>query len=403
MNDQSAVPVHARVDRPAAVPGERPAKSMPSEHVDPTRRAAPPVRPVRGGAASEAGGTASGGSAPRRAVRWTLLVAVPLIALIAGAALWLQGGRFVETDNAFVKADKVPVSAEVSAVVVEVLVRENEIVQAGQPLFRLDPAPFRVAVAKAEAKLGQVRTDLAAMKASYREKQTQIVLARTRLEFARKEQARQADLAARRFISASKLDDARRAAEIAEQEMRAQQQDLQRIAAALGGGPDVPVESHPMYRAALAELEQARLDLSRTEVRASLDGTVSHLPKPGQFVAAGATVAALVADARPWVEANFPEKDLTHVHPGQPAEVRIDTWPERVWTGVVESLSPATGAEFSILPPQNASGNWVKIAQRVPVRLRLDEAHDAPRLRAGLSATVRIDTGHRRTLFGFAF
>lgn len=339
----------------------------------------------------------------RRTLRWTLLVVVPLLAAIAGAVFWLLGGRYVETDNAFVKADKVPVSAEVSGAVVEVLVQENEIVRAGQPLFRLDPAPFRVALSKAQAKLGQVRTDLAATKASYREKQAQIALARTQLEFARKEQARQADLAARNFISASKLDDARKSVEIAQQQLQAQQEDLQRIAATLGGSIDLPIESHPSYRAALAELEQARLDLSRIEVRASMDGTISHLPKPGQFVGTGATAASLVADARPWIEANFPEKDLTYVHPGQPAEVHIDTFPDRSWRGVVESLSPATGSEFSILPAQNATGNWVKVAQRVPLRVRLDAPSDAPRLRAGMSATVRVDTGHRRTLFGFGF
>lgn len=378
-------PYDAKRERPESAPvaNGAPAGTSPGpDGVEPPSRA-----PARG----------------RRTLRWTLLVVVPLVAAIVGAAVWLLGGRFVETDNAFVKADKVPVSAEVSGAVIEVLVRENEIVHVGQLLFRLDPVPFRVAVAKDEAKLGQARTDLAAMKASYREKQAQIALAGTRAAFARKEQSRQADLAARNFISASKLDDARSAAEIAEQELRAQQQDLQRIAASLGGGPDVPIESHPGFRAALAELEQARLDLVRTEVRASIDGTVSHLPKPGQFVSAGATVAALVADARPWIEANFPEKDLTWIHPGQPVEIRIDSWPDRVWTGVVESLSPATGAEFSILPPQNATGNWVKVAQRVPLRVRLDEQRDAPRLRAGLSATVRIDTGHRRTLLGFSF
>ncbi|MCO5099400.1 MAG: HlyD family secretion protein [Burkholderiaceae bacterium] len=339
----------------------------------------------------------------RRALRWTLLVVVPLVAALAGTILWLHGGRYVETDNAFVKADKVPVSAEVSGAVVEVSVHENEIVRSGQPLFRLDPAPFRVALSKAEAKLGQVRTDLAATKASYREQQAQIALARTQFEFARREQARQADLAARNFISAAKLDDARKSVEIAQRQLQARQEDLQRIAATLGGSVDAPVESHPAWRAALAELEQARLDLSRVQVRASMDGTISHLPKPGQFVGAGATAASLVADARPWIEANFPEKDLTYVHPGQPVEVRIDTFPDRRWSGVVESLSPATGAEFSILPPQNATGNWVKVAQRVPLRVRLDTPPDAPRLRAGMSATVTVDTGHRRTLFGFAF
>ncbi|MDT3678594.1 MAG: HlyD family secretion protein [Burkholderiaceae bacterium] len=398
MNDRMEPPRRADARRPPdGDPSPATARAAPARSTDEANAPA--------GAAEDLRGVSSSATLARRrrALRWTLLVIVPLFALIAGGAFWLLGGRYVETDNAFVKADKVPVSAEVSGAVVEVLVVENQIVQAGQPLFRLDPVPFRVALSKAEAKLGQVRTDLAAMKASYREKQAQIALARTQLEFARKEQARQADLAARNFISASKLDDARKSVEIAQQQLQAQQQDLQRIAASLGGGIDLPAESHPSYRAALAELEQARLDLSRVEVRASLDGTVSHLPKPGQFLAAGATAASLVADARPWIEANFPEKDLTYVHPGQPVRVQIDTYPDRDWTGVVESLSPATGSEFSIIPAQNASGNWVKVAQRVPLRVRLDAQPDAPRLRAGMSATVRVDTGHRRTLFGFSF
>lgn len=352
---------------------------------------APPV-PVAG---------AANGNARRRALRRLLLVIVPLVAAVAATGVYLHGGRFVETDNAYVKADKVPVSAEVSGAVAEVLVQENQSVKAGQPLFRLDAAPFRVAVAKAEAKVAQARTDIAAMKASYREKQAQVALAQTKYDFALKEQSRQADLAARHFISASRLDDARQATDLAAQQIVAQKQDLERIASELGGSVGVPVERHPAYLGAMAELQQARLDLSRIVVRASLDGNVSKLPKPGQYVSAGATAAALVAD-EPWVEANFLEKDLTYVHPGQPAEVHIDTWPERTWTGVVDSLSPATGAEFSILPAQNATGNWVKVAQRVPVRIRLDLHDGGPRLRAGLSATVRIDTGHRRKLFGWS-
>ena len=378
----------------------------------------------------------------RRALRWVLLVVVPLLVALVSALMWLHGGRFVETDNAFVQADKVPVSAEVSGAVTEVLVPENAPVEAGQLLFRVDPVPFRVAVARAEAGLGQARTDLQALRASYRQSRAQITLAQTRLEFARREQARQADLAAHHFVSASHLDDARRDVDLARQELQAQEEDAKRIAAALGGGPDVPLESHPSWRAASAQLEQARLDLARTEVRASIEGTVSHLPKPGQYVRAGATAAALVADRRPWVEANFPEKDLTWVRPGQPVEIRIDTWPGQVWQGVVDSLSPATGSEFSILPAQNASGNWVKVAQRVAVRIHLVE--DTPEgvaaragepdagtekgpagesgdgsggastaepsagsttfpLRAGLSAIVRIDTGHRRRLLGLSF
>lgn len=393
MNDGTATGLRPRAD-PRAREGTPP--EAPHERDDGQRAARPPAV----GGDVEAVRSAR---LRRRRMRLVLLAVVPLVALLVGTVFWLLGGRYVETDNAFVKADKVPVSAEVPGAVVQVLVRENETVRAGQPLFRLDPAPFRVALSKAEAKLGQVRTDLAAMKASYREKQAQIALARTNLGFARREQARQADLAARNFISASKLDDAHKAVEVSERQLQAQQEDLQRIAASLGGGIDLPIESHPTYRAALAELEQARLDLSRVEVRASIDGTISHLPQPGQFLAAGATAASLIADAHPWIEANFPEKDLTWVHPGQLVEVHIDMFPDRVWNGVVESLSPATGSEFSILPPQNASGNWVKVAQRVPLRVRLEAQPGAPRLRAGMSATVRVDTGHRRSLFGFSF
>ena len=338
----------------------------------------------------------------RRLKRLMLLVGVPLVAALVIAIVYLKGGRYVETDNAYVKADKVPVSAEVSGMVKEVLVQENQSVAAGAPLFRLDPVPFQVALAKAEAKLVQVRIDLTALKASYREKQAEIALARTKYAFAQKEQRRYADLVARNFISASKFDDATQSTDIAAQQINALEQDLKRIAETMGGSVDSPVERHPSYRVALAELEQARLDLARVEVRAPLPGIVSKPPKPGQYVAAGPMVLALVASGNLWVEANFTETDLTYVHPGQPVTIHVDTYPDTAWKGVVESLSPATGAEFSIIPAQNATGNWVKIAQRVPVRIKIETAPNVPRLRAGLSTTVEIDTGHRRRVLGFS-
>ncbi len=338
----------------------------------------------------------------RGLLRLVLLVAVPAAALLTGAGFYLHGGRYAETDNAYVKADKVPVAAEVAGTVREVLVAENAAVAAGQPLLRLDPAPFEVAVSRAEAKLAQARTDLAALEASYREKQAEIALARTRVEFARKDEARQADLVARHFVPVSKYDDAKLATRIAEQQEAALEQDLRRIAESLGGAAGLPVERHPAYRAAEAELAQARLDLARIVVKAPVAGTVSKPPKPGQFIAAGGTALALVAGATPWIEANFTETDLTWVHPGQPVAIRVDTYPGVAWRGTVESLSPATGAEFSVIPPQNASGNWVKVAQRLPVRIRIDDAQGKPRLRAGLSAEVEIDTGHRRSLLGFS-
>lgn len=338
----------------------------------------------------------------RRLKRLILLVVVPLIAALAVGVVYLKGGRYVETDNAYVKADKVPVSAEVSGTVREVLVDENQSVNAGQPLFRLDPAPFQVAVAKAEAKLAQVRTDLAALKASYREKQAEIALARTKYAFSQKDQRRQADLVAKNFISASKFDDAKQSTDLAEQQISALDQGLKRIAETLGGSVDSPVERHPSYRVALAELEQARLDLARAEVRAPLPGIVSKPPKPGQYVAAGSIALALVVSGNLWAEANFTETDFTYVHPGQPVTIRVDTYPEAAWKGVVESLSPATGAEFSVIPAQNATGNWVKIAQRVPVRIKIEAAPTMPQLRAGLSTIVEIDTGHRRRVLGFS-
>jgi membrane fusion protein (multidrug efflux system) len=336
----------------------------------------------------------------RRVKRLLLLVVIPAVAVLVGATLYLRGGRYVETDNAYIKADKVPVSAEVSGAIKEVLVRENQTVTANQLLFRLDPAPFEVAVAKAEAKLAQVKTDLSALRASYREKQAEIALARSKYAFALKDQRRQSDLVAKNFISASRFDDAKQGSDLAGLQIGALEQDLKRIAETLGGSVDAPADRHPSYRAALAELEQAKLDLARVEVRASLPGTVSKPPKPGQYVTTGSMAMALVVSSNLWVEANFPETDLTYVHPGQPVTIHIDTYPDAAWKGEVDSLSPATGAEFSVIPAQNATGNWVKIAQRVPVRIKLEVAQGMPQLRAGLSTVVEIDTGHRRRVLG---
>ncbi|HEY6094002.1 MAG TPA: HlyD family secretion protein [Gallionellaceae bacterium] len=331
--------------------------------------------------------------------RMLLLVAVPLLAGIVSLAVYLHGGRFVETENAYIKAQKVPVSSSVSATVKEVMVQENQAVTAGQVLFVLDPAPFRIAVEKAEAKLAQVRTDLAALKASYRAKQAEVSMARSNYDFSMKELQRQTNLAEKNFISASRLDDAKHTAEVSRQQIAMLDQDMRRIGAELGGNPDTPVERHPGYLAALAELEQAKLDLSNTEVRASMAGKVSKPPKVGQFVATGSTAMLLVADDV-WIEANFTEADLTYVHPGQAVSISVDTYPDAKLQGSVESVAPATGSEFSVIPAQNATGNWVKIAQRVSVRIRLENAKALPDLRAGLSSWVEIDTGHKRRLLG---
>ena len=338
----------------------------------------------------------------RGPMRFALLVLVPALVALVAAAVYLRGGRYIETENAYVKADKVPVSAEVAGTVRELLVNENQAVTAGQPLFRLDAAPFRVAVAKAEAKLAQVRTELAEIRATYKEKQADITVACTRQAFALKDELRQAELVSKNFVSASRFDDAKQTTVLAGQQTAALEQSLARIAVSLGGSAQSPVQQHPTYLAAKAELEQAQLDLARVEVRAPIDGTVSKPPKLGQYVAAGSTAMALVGSKDLWIEANFTETELTYMHPGQPVTIHVDTYPDQRWRGEVESLSPATGAEFSVIPAQNATGNWVKIAQRVPVKIKIVRGEGLPALRAGLSTTVEIDTGHRRRLLGLS-
>ncbi|MBP4040177.1 HlyD family secretion protein [Aeromonas sp. SrichE-2G] len=341
-------------------------------------------------------------AANRRRTRLLLLVVVPALVLLGAGAIYLQGGRYVETDNAYVKADKVPISTEVLGRVAKVFVDENQQVKAGQPLFELDPESFRVAVTKAEAELAKVRTDLVALQTSYRGQQAEIAVARTRHAYAVKEEHRQADLVAKHFTSTANYDDARQLTIQTAQQQVALEEGLKKIEASLSGDVNLPVEQQPAYREAAAGLAKARLDLARTTVYAPANGVASQLPKPGQYMIAGMTAMMLVETDTPWVEANFTETELTHVQPGQRVDISVDTYPDAHWTGVVESLSPATGSEFSVIPAQNATGNWVKIAQRVAVRIKLDTGADLPTLRAGLSAIAEIDTGHQRSLLGWS-
>lgn len=329
--------------------------------------------------------------------RLLLLVVLPSIALIIGLFFYLLSGRYVETENAYIKAEKVPVSTQVSGVIKEVLVQENQQVNAGQVLYRLDPEPFQVALSKAESNLAQVRINLLALKASYHEKQAEIALAKTKYDFALKNKQRQTDLAAKHFASQSSLDDAKEGSEIAAKQMLTTEQDLQRIAETLGGNVDGPIEQHPSYLMAKAELDQAKLNLAHTTIKASIAGTISAPPKLGQYISSGAFTMSLIANEHPWIEANFTEKELTHVRPGQLVKATVDIYPGKTWEGVVESISPATGSEFSLIPAQNATGNWVKIAQRIAVRIRLNTATEDPPLRAGLSSWVKIDTEHKPT------
>jgi len=334
--------------------------------------------------------------------RLILLVVLPLIVAVLGLAIYLKGGRYVGTENAYVKADVIAISSQVSGAVVERAVKENETVKAGQLLFRLDDETYRITVAKAEAKLAEVRTNLSSLKATYRERQSDLQVAKSNSEFAKQEKKRQANLATKHLVAEAAFDQVSHTSKVAEQQIVGVKQDLKRIEETLAGAVDSSVEQHPSYLAAAAELKQAQLDLQHTKVYATQNGVVTRPPELGEFVSVGAIVMKLVATDHLWVEANFVETDLTYVRAGQKVDVYIDTYPDVQWEGEVQSLSPATGAEFSVIPAQNATGNWVKIAQRVPINISIKAKTNAPALQAGLSTQIEIDTGHKRKLLGFS-
>ncbi len=338
-----------------------------------------------------------------RALGLTLLsVAGPAALAVAGAYYYVTGGRYASTENAYVKSEMIAISPDVSARVVHVAVGENDRLDAGQLLFRLDGEPFRIALASAEARRDAVRQEIEALRASHRQKKAEYRLAESDVEYFRRQFGRQKQLIAKGIVSQSKFDEARRYLMTARERLIAIQMDIGRILAQLDGSPDLPVDDHPRVREAMAARDQAALDLRHVRVFAPAAGQVTNFDlQPGEYVKAGEPVFSIVRTDYVWIRANFKETDLTHLRVGQEAEVRIDAYPDRVRRAVVASISPATGAEFALLPPQNALGNWVKVVQRLPVRLELTGAAADPPLRAGMSVIVDIDTGYERTLPGF--
>jgi membrane fusion protein (multidrug efflux system) len=325
----------------------------------------------------------------RRLLLWGLPLAVTIVAVWA----YGSGGRYVDTDNAYVQRDRVDVAPQVSGDVREVLVAENQPVVPGQPVLVLDDTLLRIAVEGAEARLTSARTEITAGKAAYREKTGEIAMATRAAEYARRDLGRQSELAARKLIPAATLDSSNRSTDIAVGTIDVLELQRAQLLAKLGGDPNHATDDFSPVRVALAELERAKVDLSHTRLQAPQAGIASHLPKVGSRVDAGRAAFAIVSDRAVWVEANFKETDLEWVRPGQSVRVDIDTYPGHHWTGRVQSISEATGSAFSLLPAQNASGNWVKVVQRIPVRVALVPGHDDPPLRDGMSANVVIDTG----------
>ncbi len=342
----------------------------------------------------------------RLRLRLPLMLLGPIIVLLAAGWWYLTTGRYISTDDAYVDAARVAISNEVSGRVAAIDVHDNEKVKAGQVLFSLDQRPFRIAVEEAKAQLAAVRLQIESMKATYQQKKADAAATEATLVYQQRELERQQRLLASGTASQSQYDQSNHAYKIAREELASKQQDVASTLASLGGDPDLPVAQHPMVQHAQAALDRAELNLSYTVVRAPESGIVSKVDQlqVGDWVqgvdtgSMPTTLFSLVSTKRIWVTANFKETELTHMRPGQTATVEIDTYPDQVFQARVQSLSPGTGLTFSLLPAENATGNWVKVVQRLPVRLSFDKLDPNHPLAAGLSASVEVDTQWRRPM-----
>ncbi len=340
----------------------------------------------------------------RRGLRNILMLALPLALVAGGGYFWVTGGRFEETENANLQQPIVTIAAETAGRVVESHVADNTMVKAGEVLFVVDPQPYRIALEQADAALAAARLSVEQLRSNYSQAVAQERVAAGEVTYMQSEYDRQDDLQKKGVSSRALLDEAQRDIAKAHDEAQAAREAVTGALAALGGKVDVPTDSHPTVLAAQAARDKAAYELDQTTVRAPEDGIVSQAAsfKTGQFVSTGTPLFSLVEIGDSWIEANFKETQLTHMKPGQTAEVDIDTYPGQPFKATVESIGAGTGAEFSLLPAQNATGNWVKVTQRIPVRLKVEAGSTDLALRTGMSATVTVDTGKARGLPKFA-
>ena len=351
---------------------------------DPNTKAAKP----------EAAAPAPPAAAPRgRRRRYLIMAVVPVLIAIVGGYFWLTGGRYMSTDNAYVQLDKVTISPLVSGQIVKASVRENDHVKAGEVLFVIDPQPYRIALDAANAALASARLQVGELRAAYQQAMSAEQAASDDVAFKQKIFDRQQGLLAKGVASQAAYDQAENDLHSAQQTLAQAKQHTESAISALGGDPTIKTDDHPLVLAALAKRDQAALDLANTTVTAPAAGIVAQADRlvVGQQTSPQTAVMSLVETDASWIEANFKETDLTNMRAGQTATVTLDAYPGKTFDCKVGSIGAGTGAEFSLLPAQNATGNWVKVVQRVPVRITCATTDGVP-LRTGLSASVSVDT-----------
>jgi membrane fusion protein (multidrug efflux system) len=361
------------------------------------------AHPVPASSTTEASTPVSPGRARRNLKRPLLFALLPAL-LIIGGYLYATGGQVMATDNAYVQADMVGVSTDVSGIVQSVDVRDNQQVKQGDVLFRLDPAPYAIALAGAKAQLGVVRNQILNLEASYRQSLAEITQAQADIPFFEKSLQRQQDLNASSFASRATYDQAKHDVDAALQKVDVAKAEAAATLAQLGGNADQRVEQNPSYLQQQSVVDNAQRNLDHTIIRAPFDGIVTNVSslQTGAYLQASQAGFSLVSTTHMWIAASPKETELTYVRTGQPVSISVDTYPGVEWKGTVASISPASGSSFSLLPAQNTTGNWVKVVQRIPMLVSIDDMAGKPPLRVGMSVTVGVDTGHARGLPSFA-